>query len=117
MDEAHQLLVERIGAEVRARIVIGPLSDVVARASAPETAELEIRATDFEAERGARRGPDLLRAGLATAEGFVELATLDGRYLSTEVAGGFTGRVIGVEALGEQVIVSRFEYAPGAAAE
>jgi xylan 1,4-beta-xylosidase len=78
---------------------------------------LEIRATEFEAERGARRGPDLLRVGLASADGFIELATLDGRYLSTEVAGGFTGRVIGVEALGDQVVVSRFEYESGAAAE
>jgi hypothetical protein len=115
MDEAHQLLVERIGAEVRARIVIGPLSDIVARAEASADAVLEIRAAEFEAERGARRGPDMLRAGLASAEGFVELAALDGRYLSTEVAGGFTGRVIGVEALGEHLVVSRFEYESGAA--
>jgi xylan 1,4-beta-xylosidase len=117
MDDAHQLLVERIGAEVRARIVIGPLSDVVARTDATMDAVLEIRATEFEAERGARRGPDMLRAGLASAEGFIELATLDGRYLSTEVAGGFTGRVIGVEALGDHVVVSRFEYESGGAVE
>jgi hypothetical protein len=116
MDDAHQLLVERIGEEVRARIVIGPLSDVVASATVSADAALEIRAVEFEAERGARRGPDLLRAGVAAAEGFVELAALDGRYLSTEVAGGFTGRVIGIEALGEQVAVIRFEYESGAAA-
>jgi len=101
---------------VRARIVIGPLSDVVASATVSADAALEIRAVEFEAERGARRGPDLLRAGVAAAEGFVELAALDGRYLSTEVAGGFTGRVIGIEALGEQVAVIRFEYESGAAA-
>ena len=38
------------------------------------------------------------------------------RDRSTEVAGGFTGRVIGIEALGEQVAVIRFEYESGAAA-
>lgn len=113
IDDAHQLLVERIGSEVRARIVIGPLSDVVAHTDAGVDAVLEIRATEFEAERGARRGPDLLRVGLASADGFVELASLDGRYLSTEVAGGFTGRVIGIEALGPDVVVHRFEYAAG----
>lgn len=113
IDDAHQVLVERIDAEVRVRVVIGPLSDVVARAAAPADAVLEIRATEFEAERGARRGPDLLRAGYASAEGFVELASIDGRYLSTEVAGGFTGRVIGVEALGEGVVVRRFAYEGG----
>ncbi|CAH0193080.1 Non-reducing end alpha-L-arabinofuranosidase BoGH43A [Microbacterium oxydans] len=114
IDDAHQLLVERVGSEVSARIVIGPLSDVVARVDAGSDAVLEIRATEFEAERGARRGPDLLRAGYASADGFIELATLDGRYLSTEVAGGFTGRVIGIEALGPEVVVHRFEYAAGA---
>lgn len=113
IDDAHQLLVERIGSEVRARIVIGPLSDVVAHTDAGVDAVLEIRATEFEAERGARRGPDLLQMGLASADGFVELASLDGRYLSTEVAGGFTGRVIGIEALGPDVVVRRFEYAAG----
>jgi hypothetical protein len=115
MDDAHQLLVERVGTEVRVRIVIGPLSDVVARAETSADAVLEIRAAEFAAERGARRGPDLLRAGFVAEEGFVELATMDGRYLSTEVAGGFTGRVIGIEALGDGVVVSRFEYGPAIA--
>nr|WP_236571322.1 glycoside hydrolase family 43 protein [Microbacterium hydrocarbonoxydans] len=113
IDDAHQLLVERIGAQVRARIVIGPLSDVVATAVASTDAVLEIRSTEFAAERGARRGPDLLRAGFVSSDGFVELAVLDGRYLSTEVAGGFTGRVIGVEALSDGVVVSRFDYEGG----
>jgi hypothetical protein len=31
-------------------------------------------------------------------EGWHRLARLDGRYLSTEVAGGFTGRLLGVGA-------------------
>ncbi|GAA0928213.1 hypothetical protein [Virgisporangium aurantiacum] len=38
------------------------------------------------------------------------LATLDGRYLSTEVAGGFTGRVIGVYATAGTVHVDWFDY-------
>ena len=36
----------------------------------------------------------------------------DGRYLSTEVAAGFTGRVFGVEALSGQVNVRSMSYAP-----
>jgi hypothetical protein len=44
-------------------------------------------------------------------DGFTELARIDGRYLSTEVAGGFTGRVVGVEALGADALVTRFRYA------
>lgn len=110
IDDAHQALVERIGTQVRARVVIGPLDQVVSTTEAAADAVLEIRATEFEAERGARRGPDLLRVGFDPGEGFVELAVLDGRYLSTEVAGGFTGRVIGIEALGEDVVVHRVTY-------
>ncbi|MEV5954430.1 family 43 glycosylhydrolase [Streptomyces sp. NPDC051987] len=34
--------------------------------------------------------------GSSASEGVVRPAELDGRYLSAEVAGGFTGRVIGV---------------------
>ncbi|RKN69241.1 MULTISPECIES: glycoside hydrolase family 43 protein [unclassified Microbacterium] len=110
IDDAHQVLIERVGAEVRARVVIGPLDQIVRHADAPADAVLEIRATEFEAERGARRGPDVLRVGVVTGAEFLELAAVDGRYLSTEVAGGFTGRVIGVEALADDVVVRRFEY-------
>lgn len=110
IDDAHQVLVERVGTQVRARVAIGPLDQVVSTTEAAADAVLEIRAVEFEAERGARRGPDVLRVGFQADGEFVELAALDGRYLSTEVAGGFTGRVIGIEALGEGVVVRRFSY-------
>ncbi|WP_275669598.1 hypothetical protein [Actinomyces procaprae] len=42
----------------------------------------------------------------------VELGRLDGRYLSTEVAGGFTGRVVGVRAISGTATVERFAYRP-----
>jgi hypothetical protein len=41
----------------------------------------------------------------------VAIAELDGRYLSTEVAGGFTGRVIGLYAAEGTVAFDWFEYA------
>jgi xylan 1,4-beta-xylosidase len=41
-------------------------------------------------------GPDDIELGVVDASGFAALARLDGRYLSTEVAGGFTGRMIGL---------------------
>ncbi|WP_309238392.1 hypothetical protein [Actinoplanes aureus] len=40
------------------------------------------------------------------------LAELDGRYLSTEVAGGFTGRVLGMYAAAGAVRFDWFDYAP-----
>ena len=46
------------------------------------------------------QGPDSIRLSLEQSGTFTELAVLDGRYLSTEVATGFTGRVIGLVARG-----------------
>ena len=43
---------------------------------------------------------------------FTELTSLDGRYLSTEVAGGFTGRVIGMYAASGTVHFDWFDYEP-----
>ena len=43
---------------------------------------------------------------------FRSLAELDGRYFSTEVAGGFTGRVIGIGAAAGGATIARFAYAP-----
>ena len=43
---------------------------------------------------------------------FTVLAELDGRYLSTEVAGGFTGRVIGMYAVAGTVRFDWFDYEP-----
>ncbi|MGN7949382.1 glycoside hydrolase family 43 protein [Microbacterium sp. 22215] len=44
-------------------------------------------------------GPDDVVLGLVQAGVEYELGRFDGRYLSTEVAGGFTGRVVGVRAV------------------
>lgn len=112
IDDAHQIIVERHSGEIRVRVVIGPLDQVVARRPATAAVTLVVEATEYVADRGARRGPDLLRAGYLDGDGLVELATLDGRYLSTEVAGGFTGRVIGLEALADDVRIRRFDYLP-----
>jgi hypothetical protein len=58
--------------------------------------------------RDARTGPDTVVLGIQHGDGeFTVLAELEGRYLSTEVAGGFTGRVIGAYAASGTV---RFDY-------
>lgn len=60
-----------------------------------------------------RMEPDPLRLGVEAADGtFDVLAELDGRYLSTEVAGGFTGRVIGLYAAAGEVAFDWFDYEP-----
>lgn len=54
--------------------------------------------------------PDLVTLACIDGGNVVALAELDGRYVSTEVAGGFTGRMVGVEALAGRVTVQRFDY-------
>ncbi|SDY66358.1 glycoside hydrolase family 43 protein [Herbiconiux ginsengi] len=113
IDDAHQAIVERIGDRVRARIVIGPLDQVLATATVASTSgSLLLRSIPFEAAPGARKGPDLLVLGRTDESGAErELCSIDGRYLSTEVAGGFTGRMLGMEALGDDAMITRFSYA------
>jgi hypothetical protein len=57
-------------------------------------------------------------AGMVDGGGFTELGRLDGRYVSTEVAGGMTGRLLGVRCSAGSVVVRSFRYAgaddPGA---
>jgi hypothetical protein len=61
-------------------------------------------------------GPDLIRLGYESASEvnangeFIVLAELDGRYLSTEVAGGFTGRVVGMYAATGTIHIDWFDY-------
>ena len=59
-------------------------------------------------------GPDDLRFAVVDDAGVHELHRLDGRYLSTEVAGGFTGRTIGLRALGNAATVLAVTYEPAA---
>lgn len=55
-------------------------------------------------------GPDKLRAYAILEDGSEhELAALDGRYISTEVAGGMTGRVVGVLAFTPQLL-AKWDY-------
>lgn len=55
-------------------------------------------------------GPDDIRLSVISNGFTTELARLDGRNLSTEVAGGFTGRVIGVRAVEGSVRVLSARY-------
>jgi beta-xylosidase len=117
LDEAHHYEVETGGGSVRAMARIGPLRQTFAERAVPPGAltlridistsgvlppTVTVRAADPDAAAppGLRiGGPDILRLGYETSDGgFEVLAELDGRYLTTEVAGGFTGRVIGMYA-------------------
>ncbi|WP_022878447.1 glycoside hydrolase family 43 protein [Microbacterium sp. B19] len=95
LDEQHwyEIALEAGAAEVRARI--GPLEASVGSASATgDVVTLLVEAVDATHD-----GPDDLRFGVLDADSERWIAALDGRYLSTEVAGGFTGRTLALRAL------------------
>ena len=114
LDEQHHYEIEATASEVRVIARIGPLRSVVA--SRPVTGGstvLRIEAAVPRQVTDARQGPDTVSLGVEDADGaFAALAALDGRYLSTEVAGGFTGRVIGLYASQGTVHFDWFDYEP-----
>lgn len=112
LDEHHHYAVEATAETVRVIARIGPLRAVVAERPAPQgpvTLRIETRPADAGYDPRAR--PDTVVLGVE-GRGFEELAALDGRYLSSEVAGGFTGRVIGAYAARGAVHVDWIDYLP-----
>ncbi|MEQ8146651.1 glycoside hydrolase family 43 protein [Streptomyces sp. OP7] len=125
LDEAHHYELEAGDGEVRVVARIGPLRQTVARRPAPAgplPLTVTVRTSDLvpaspHLTDGGTTGPDTLAFWLGDpgAPDARPLAELDGRYLSTEVACGFTGRVIGMYATEGSVAFDWFEYVPSPA--
>ena len=112
LDEAHHYDVEVSGAQVEVIARMGPLRSVLATCAVPAgPVVLRIEIDGTRTEWNPRRGPDTVALGVEDST-FTPLAVVDGRYLSTEVAGGFTGRVIGMYAVAGAVHVDWFDYRP-----
>ncbi|MGW0835577.1 glycoside hydrolase family 43 protein [Streptomyces prunicolor] len=108
MDEAHHYDIEVAGGVVSVVVRIGPVRErIVERAVEPGPLTL---AVDISTADVGTRGPDTLTFSAEGPEGAVELAELDGRYLSTQVAGGFTGRVIGMYVAEGEAAFDWFDY-------
>jgi xylan 1,4-beta-xylosidase len=115
LDERHHYAVEATAGRVSVSARIGPLRWATASRPVPDgPVILRIEAHAAAAGLGhAVAEPDLLRIGLEEPGGaFTVLAEIDGRYLSTEVAGGFTGRVIGMYAAAGTIRFDWFDYEP-----
>ncbi|WP_035803716.1 glycoside hydrolase family 43 protein [Kitasatospora mediocidica] len=111
LDEQHHYEIEADAGEVRVFARIGPLRTEVAVRSLPVGPVVLGVDIAPAPPQDARTGPDLLSFGVEEPDGtFTVLGTLDGRYLSTEVAGGFTGRVIGMYAASGTVHFDWFDY-------
>ncbi|RAG80907.1 glycoside hydrolase family 43 protein [Streptacidiphilus pinicola] len=111
LDESHHYEIEAGAGAVRVFARIGPLRTEVASLPMPTgPVVLGVEITP-QPPRDARSGPDSLSFGVEEPDGtFAVLATLEGRYLSTEVAGGFTGRVIGLYAAAGSVHFDWCDY-------
>ena len=108
IDEAHHYDIEVAGGVVSVVAQIGPVRQRIADHQVepgPVTLALDISTAD-----AGTRGPDTLTFSVEGPEGAVELAELDGRYLSTQVAGGFTGRVIGMYVTEGEATFDWFAY-------
>ncbi|MEU4689605.1 family 43 glycosylhydrolase [Actinoplanes sp. NPDC023714] len=91
LDDRHWYALVADGSSIAAVARIGDLEQTVGTVPAsPGTVTLRIEAAEAPHEYA---GPDEI---VLSADG-AELTRLDGRYLSTEVTGGFTGRVLCVE--------------------
>ncbi|MER5479323.1 family 43 glycosylhydrolase [Streptomyces sp. NPDC002734] len=131
VDHRHAVTVEAGDGTVRAvatigeaRAVLGALSVSELTAGEPASGEsaageppsgprvtLELRTAEPSGPSPSHiPGPDEIVAGVVGPEGFRELGRLDGRYLSTEVAGGFTGRMVGLTCARGELAVTSFTY-------
>ncbi|WP_120493812.1 glycoside hydrolase family 43 protein [Microbacterium phyllosphaerae] len=113
LEALHHFDLEVRDGAVRAIAQIGPARTTLGEARpGVDLVDLEIRLVRAEGDyTSSRRGPDIIVGGLIAEDGsFQELGRLDGRYVSTEVAGGMTGRLIGVWCSEGVLGVSDFYY-------
>ena len=112
MDARHHLDLEVADGVVRAVAQVGGLRSVLGSVDVPAgDVTLEIRAVPDEGHFSSTAlGPDQLVAGVVQDGRFTELGRLDGRYVSTEVAGGMTGRLVGVWCSAGSPVVRSFCY-------
>lgn len=117
LDEAHHYDLEVVGGEASVIARIGPVRQRLARRPVPPgpvTLAVEVR-TDRPVSPTGEDTPGLRPGGPDTIQLAVDgvpLAELDGRYLSTQVAGGFTGRVVGMYVTEGSAAFDWFDYIP-----
>jgi beta-xylosidase len=111
MDERHYYALEASAERVRCVARIGPLTQEIGAVNVAGESVLSIESVPVPDELGGPCGPpDLVRLGVVGPDGLTVVAELDGRYLSTEVAGGFTGRMVGMYARDGSVGFEWFDY-------
>ncbi len=114
IDDAHWYGLAYDGSTIEATLTIGPVATVVGWIQVPADSTPVLRVSSRPGTPlpyGITNEPDLIELAATTGVGPEHVfGAFDGRYLSTEVAGGFTGRLIGVEAVSGSIRVSSISY-------
>jgi hypothetical protein len=110
IDPTHAVELEIAGDQVRAVWAVGGVRHVLGERALGTDAVLELRMEPSPGGGWDARGPDRIVAAVVDGDGVTDLGAVDGRYLSTEVAGGMTGRLIGVTCADGAVLIRSFEY-------
>ena len=110
IDDEHWFGIVRRGDRLEVHLVIGRTDTVLAAVTVDAPQVLLLEAVPSP-PRSFRAGPDQLRAGVMADGEPHWLAETDGRYVSTEVAGGFTGRMLGLLAEGAGATFGAVSYA------
>ncbi|GAB3309234.1 glycoside hydrolase family 43 protein [Geodermatophilus aquaeductus] len=111
VDPRHALDLEVADGVVRAVWAVGDVRTVLGERALHGEAGLGFRMAPTQGhEFSTARGPDRVLAGVEGPDGFEVLGEVDGRYLSTEVAGGMTGRLVGAWCTDGSVVLRSFEY-------
>jgi hypothetical protein len=104
-DERFHVEIEAGAGAVTARAILGGLAQEWSRPFEGDMLDLHLASRKPEGGVGLVSTSDVFHLG-ATIDGErIELAEVDGRFLSSEVTESFTGRVIGVYALEGAVAV------------
>lgn len=113
IDDRHRYSIVADRDEVRAEVRIGDVVAVIDAVPRPldriTVSIAAVRPRTGTVPLG-HAGPDDVVLSLVTSFGTHELARLDGRYLSTEVASGFTGRMIAIAAVDAPIRVEHVTY-------
>jgi hypothetical protein len=117
MNDTHWYGLELADGQIRAMASIGPLTQRIASIAqdtdAPVLLRIAARPSGLDAPDLDKHEPDFVELSVLRTDGSADvLARLPGRYLSTEVVSGFTGRVLAVEAVDQELMLRRFSYSP-----
>lgn len=113
MDDRHWYGFEIGPARTDAVLQIGPARRTVAAIDRPADTPATVVITALPGTTNSLGAdePDLIELSIVHPDGSVQvIGAFEGRYLSTEVAGGFLGRMVGVEALDGRPVVRSVDY-------